>query len=91
MTLTDDPVLIEKRIAYIDMVRAKGKHIHTGGFAVCLAGVVLLVWAAMRGPGATSPLGFAALGVIAVGWAMLIYVIVARQRFVRAHPFDPSA
>ncbi len=45
----------------------------------------------MKGPGATSPLGFAALGVIAVGWAMLIYVIVARQRFVRAHPFDPNA
>ncbi len=91
MSLTDDPVLIEKRIAYIDKVRGTAKHIHTGGFAVCLAGVVLLIWAAMKGPGATSPLGFAALGVIAVGWAMLIYVIVARQRFVRAHPFDPNA
>jgi hypothetical protein len=89
--LAEDPAMIERRIAYIDAVRGQKRHIHTAGFAVCLAGVLLLAWAAMKGPGATSPVGYAAVGVIALGWALLIYVIVARQAYVRAHPFDPQS
>jgi quinol-cytochrome oxidoreductase complex cytochrome b subunit len=87
----EDPALIEKRIAYVDAVRAHRRHLHTAGFAICLAGVLLLAWAAMQGPGATSPVGYAAVTIIASGWATLIYVIVARQAYVRAHPFDPNA
>jgi hypothetical protein len=89
--LAEDPALIEKRIAYVDRVRGYKRNVHTAGFAVCLIGVLLLAWTSMKGPGATSPVGYTAVGVIALGWVMLIYVIVARQRYVRAHPFDPKA
>jgi hypothetical protein len=91
MSRTDDPALVEKRVAYVEGVRAYKRHLHTAGFAVCLVGVLLLAWASMQGPGARSPAGYGAVGVIAAGWAILIYVIVARRAYVRAHPFDPNA
>ncbi|MBN9318529.1 MAG: hypothetical protein BGN86_10790 [Caulobacterales bacterium 68-7] len=87
----DDVATVEKRIAYLDAVRAHGRHAQTAGLVVCLAGVVLLAWAATKGPGATSLVGFGAVGVIALGWVLLISVIVGRQVYVRRHPFDPNA
>jgi hypothetical protein len=86
-----DAAQIERRVAYVRTVRGYKRHIHTAGFAVCLAGVLLLAWTATQGPGAHSPLGYGAVGVIAAGWAILIYVVMARQAYVRAHPFDPNA
>jgi hypothetical protein len=91
VTQAVDRAEIGRRVAYVRAVRSQKRHLHTAGFAVCLAGVLLLAWASTQGPGARSPIGFGALGVIAAGWAILIYVVVARQAYVRAHPFDPNA
>jgi membrane-bound metal-dependent hydrolase YbcI (DUF457 family) len=91
VTRTDDPALVDGRVAYVREVRAHRRNVHTLGFAVCLVGVLLLAWVATQGPGARSPLGFSAVGVIVAGWAILIYVVMARQAYVRAHPFDPNA
>ena len=91
MSQIRDRADVDRRVAYVREVRSQKRNLHTAGFAVCLAGVLLLAWASTQGAGARSPLGFGALGVIAAGWAILIYVIVARQAYVRAHPFDPNA
>ena len=90
MSATVDPALVQRRVAYVQAVRAHKRSLHTAGLGVCLIGVLLLAWASQNG-GAGSLMSYAGVAVIAAGWAILIYVIVARQAYTRAHPFDPNA
>ena len=88
--MIDDPTENERRAAYIESIRAIGQNIRPLGFICCVLGVVVLVWARFRGPGALSPVGIAGLVIIAVGWGIFAYVMWARARYVRTHPYEPE-
>ena len=88
--MMDDPAELERRNAYLDTVRAIGQNIRPLGFICCVVGVVVLVWARFRGPGALSPVGILGIGVIAVGWGIFAYVMWARARYIRTHPYKPE-
>jgi hypothetical protein len=81
--------LTEQRLSYLQEVRGLNNGKRTLGFAVSLLGAMLLIWGRMRvdSPPMAIPSG---LVLIATGWALFIYVIVMRTRYVRIHPFDPK-
>ena len=86
MTL-EDPALMQARSAWIDRARAIGRRERTIGLVACLLGMLLLGWAATRGPGAYSIPGYAGLAIVAAGWLLFVYVTVKRMRWMHAHPF----
>lgn len=88
--MMDDPVDLTRRAAYADRVRAIGARVRPLGFIFCAIGVALLVWARFRGPGALTPIGLTGLAIIAVGWGIFVYVLVARTRYVRRNPYKPE-
>jgi hypothetical protein len=81
--------LTEQRLSYLKEVRGPNSGKRTLGFAVSLLGAMLLIWGRIRvdSPPMAIPSG---LVLIATGWALFIYVIVMRARYVRTHPFDPK-
>jgi hypothetical protein len=83
----DDPQEMDRRGDYADRVRAIGRRTRIVGFILCLVGVMILVWARFRGPGALSAIGIAGLVTIAAGWGLFVYVLVARTRYVRRDPY----
>jgi hypothetical protein len=92
MSLDDEMAELTRRIAYLDALKKVGYWPRTLGFAFCLVGAILLIYASYKVPGgAFSSFGYTALGVIVVGWALFAYSLIARTRYVRAHPFDPKA
>jgi cell division protein FtsW (lipid II flippase) len=88
--MMDDPTLIQKRIAYVDHMRALHKNKRMAGFIGCLIGVVLMVLGGFM-HGAPSWLRWVGLAIVAPSWLLFIYVIVSRTRYVQTHPFDPEA
>ena len=81
--------LTERRLNYLQEVRGLNAGKRTLGFVACLAGAMLLIWGRMRAD--SPPLAVpAGLALIAAGWALFVYVIVMRTRYVRTHPFDPK-
>ena len=92
MSLDDEMAELQRRIAYLNALRQVGYWPRTLGFAFCLVGAILLIYASYKVPGgAFSSFGYTALGVIVVGWVLFAYSLIARTRYVRAHPFDPKA
>jgi hypothetical protein len=92
MSLDDEMAELQRRIAYLKALRQVGYWPRTLGFAFCLVGAILLIYASYKVPGgAFSSFGYTALGVIVVGWALFAYSLIARTRYVRAHPFEPKA
>ena len=55
----------------------------TAGLLSSLAGALLLIWGRLR-PEAPDFAVWAAIGLIALGWALFAYVIIQRTRYVRA-------
>ena len=88
--MMDDVEDLTRRAAYADHVRAVGAKIRPFGFILCLVGVVVLAWARYRGPGALSPVGIGGLAMVAAGWGIFVYVLVARSRYVRRNPYKPE-
>jgi hypothetical protein len=92
MSVEDEMAELNRRIAYLDELKKIGYWPRTIGFAFCLVGAILLIYASYRVPGgAFSSFGYTALGVIVVGWALFAYSLIARTRYVRAHPFETKA
>ncbi|WP_269713445.1 hypothetical protein [Caulobacter sp. NIBR2454] len=85
-----DADLVKRQSAYVDTLRNLGKRERTFGLIASLFGVLMLMWATYRGEGARSLLGFAGVGVVALGWILFISVVVRRARFVRSNPFPQS-
>lgn len=89
--MIDDPSEIARRVAYIEQVRKVAQWPRAFGLAFCLIGVILITYAAYKIPGGPlSPFGLTGLGVIAVGWVLLIFSLIARTRYVRAHPYESN-
>jgi uncharacterized membrane protein (DUF2068 family) len=85
--VSEETDLAGRRAAYAQAVLALHGRTRNFAFVVCLLGVLALVasryiW---RAPMWTS---FLAVGVIAAGWAMFVFVVLRRIAWVRAHPFD---
>jgi hypothetical protein len=89
MTLTDDPVILQKRVAYVQSIRDMHKGLRLTAYVGCLIGVVVMVLGAFM-TGAPPWLRWAGLAVIIPSWLVFIYVMVSRASYVRAHPFDPG-
>lgn len=85
--MIDDPDYIRRRIAYIDAVRSIHPNKRTAGMIGCLLGVILIALAKFR-EGSPHWVLWAGLAVIGASWLLFVYVVVARTRYVRAHPFD---
>jgi len=88
--MIDDPEELNRRAAYLDVIRHLARTPRMIGFLCCLVGVLGLAFAAYRLGDPLAPLGLASLIVIAIGWALFAYAIVVRTRYVRAHPFNPK-
>jgi hypothetical protein len=89
MTLTDDPIVLQKRVAYIQTIRNLHKPLQMAAYAGCLIGVLVMVLSAFMA-GAPHWLRWVGLAVVAPSWLVFIYVMVSRANYVRAHPFDPE-
>ena len=86
----DDLVLLIRRAAYVDEIRLVAIRARKVGLAVLVMGLTIFAWAAWRGPGVHSGLAHSAEAAIVLGWALFVYVMFKRTRYVRAHPFDPE-
>ena len=86
--MSDDPVQLQRQVAYLETLRSQGRSARTAGYIACLAGVLILIIGRFRLGGATWLL-WSGLAVVAVGWACFIYAVVRRLSWSRAHPFDP--
>jgi hypothetical protein len=90
--MSDEIGEIQRRLAYLQTVRKVGYWPRTIGFACCLVGAILLIWASQNVPGgAFSPFGYTALSVIFAGWGLFGYSLIVRTRYVRAHPYQSQA
>lgn len=85
--MIDDPDYIKRRIAYIDAIRSIHPRKRAIGLVGCLLGIVILASAEFR-DGAPHWELVAGLVVIGVSWALFAYVVFARTRYVRSHPFE---
>jgi hypothetical protein len=88
--MSEDVVFLVRRAAYVDEIRAVALRERKIGLATLTAGLLLLAWAMLRGPGVHSTAAHYAEAAIAMGWALFVYVMVKRTRYVRRHPFDPN-
>ena len=74
------------RLAWITHV----KHLHRNkrmlGFAGIILGAAMMAWWKLD-PTAPDWAMWAGFGVLAASWAVFIYVIVARWRWVKANPY----
>ena len=86
MTL-DDPATLDRQAEYLDAVRALGRRPRALGYIACLVGVLMVAIARFR-LGGESWLLWSGVAVIAAGWALFVYAVAARLKYVRAHPFD---
>jgi hypothetical protein len=85
--MSEEAQQLDRRAAYAQTLLSLHRRTRNGGYVVCLTGVLLLVASryAWRWPMWTS---WGAVGVIAVGWAMFVFVILKRAAWARAHPLD---
>ena len=87
--MIDEAELLTRQAAYVDTVRALGRRERTIGLVACLVGVIVLVVSRYR---VGAPMWGVWLGVaiIGVGWALFLYDVIRRARFLRAYPFDAT-
>jgi hypothetical protein len=81
--------LLGKRAAYIDTLRGLHKRERLVGFLLILAGAALVIPSrfVFGWPHQAIWAGYA---LVAVGWALFIYVIFRRSQWRRANPFNPN-
>ena len=88
--MTDDPAVLERKVAYLDRIRSMGQRERTTGLFASLVGVLIIVIARFRLP--EMPLAlWAGVAVVAIGWGLFILSVARRMLWIRAHPFDPNA
>jgi hypothetical protein len=88
MTL-DDPQVLSRQAAWIDTLRGQYRKERQAGFVLVGMGLFMLAFDWLNSalhPRAVT----AAVIVMAVGWASLLYAIIQRGRWAAAHPFDPN-
>ncbi|MFZ5670452.1 MAG: hypothetical protein ACOY4K_13240 [Pseudomonadota bacterium] len=90
MTDPKEAELLAKKAAYIDRLRALHRRERLIGFIFILAGFGLIapVWWTYGWP---HPVVWTGYGLIALGWAVFVYVIARRTAWRRANPFNPNA
>ncbi|MFO1014455.1 MAG: hypothetical protein U1E50_11910 [Caulobacteraceae bacterium] len=88
--MTGEAEDLTRRAAYLDTLRRLYSRTKFAGYVLCLVGILVLVWAKFRGPGPLSPIGIAGIVIVTAGWAIFVYVIVQRTRYVRRHPYNPQ-
>uniref|UniRef100_B0SZ45 Uncharacterized protein n=1 Tax=Caulobacter sp. (strain K31) TaxID=366602 RepID=B0SZ45_CAUSK len=88
--MTDDPAVLQKRVAYVKTIRGLYRNERIAGLVGCLVGALLLIWGRQvaGAPPWAAPTGLVTIG---AGWLLFAYVILRRTRYVRAHPFDPQS
>jgi membrane protein YdbS with pleckstrin-like domain len=79
----------ERRLAWINKVRTMHRNKRMIGFAGIVLGACLLLWWKFS---ADAPAWSMAAGwvVLAFSWALFIYVIVDRWRWVKKNPYTPE-
>lgn len=77
------------RIAWITRVRRLHRNKRMIGFAGIVLGASMLMWWKFD-PSVPQWALLAGLGVLGVSWALFVYVIVARWKWVKDHPYTPS-
>ena len=87
--MIDDAELLAKRNAYLDTLRGLYRRERTAGFIAVLAGAALLIPARFVA-GWPDVAIWAGYAMLAVGWAVMLYVIFRRTAWRRANPFNPS-
>lgn len=79
----------DDRIAWLTRVRRLHRNKRIIGFAGIVLGTCMLMW--WKFDASVPQWGLAAgLGVLAVSWALFVYVIVARWRWVKNNPYTPA-
>ena len=88
--MSDDPAVLQKRVAYVKTIRGLYRNERVAGLVGCLVGALLLIWGRQV---AGAPAWAAPTGLVTIGaaWVLFAYVILRRTRYVRAHPFDPQS
>ncbi len=89
MSDSGEAELLARRNAYLDTLRGLYRKERMAGFGAVLAGAALLIPARFVAgwPDAVIWAGYALL---AVGWAVMLYVIFRRTAWRRANPFNAN-
>ncbi len=79
-----------RRLAWISRVRSMHRNKRMLGFAGIVLGASLLLWwkFSAEAPAWSMTAGWV---VLALSWALFIYVIVDRWRWVKKNPYTPEA
>ncbi len=85
---TPDPEL-EARLAWIGKVRRLHHAKRMIGFAGIVLGACVVIWWKLDAAAPDWAL-WTGVGVLVASWALFIYVIVARWRWVKDNPYRPS-
>lgn len=79
----------DHRMAWITRVRRMHRDKRMIGFGGIILGAALVVWARMSPDQAPAWALMTGFGVLAASWALFIYVIVDRWRWVKKNPYSP--
>ncbi|MEI9963639.1 MAG: hypothetical protein WDM92_01975 [Caulobacteraceae bacterium] len=79
-----------RRATYVGEIARWALRVRRAALTAELIGLLAFAWAILRGPGVHSRLAHSGESAIVLGWALLIYVMIRRTRYVRTHPFDPN-
>lgn len=88
--LHEDVVFMIRRGSYVSEIRSVALRARRVGWMALFLGAVTFTWAAVSGPGLHSRAAHGGEAAVALGWALFLYVMVQRTRYVRDHPFDPE-
>ncbi len=79
-----------ERLAWIAKVRGLHRNKRMAGFAGTMAGAGILLWWKFT-PAAPEWAMWAGGGLLVASWALFIYVIVDRYRWVKQNPYKAAA
>ena len=86
----DQDAEYQRRVAWITKVKGLHRNKRMLGFAGIILGAALVVWARLSPDQAPGWALYAGFGVLAVSWAIFIYVIIDRSRWIKNNPYKPG-
>lgn len=83
-----DELEVARRIAWVSQVRGLHRNKRVGALMGCALAIAMMLWSRFAGgPAWALPAGLAVVG---ASWAVFLFVMVDRYRWVKANPYRPG-
>ena len=80
----------QRRLAWVTKVKTLHRNKRMLGFAGIILGAGMVAWARLSPDEAPPWAYYAGFGILALSWAVFIYVLVDRARWVKNNPYKPG-